>query len=67
MNPQANGSRPLETAAEQSDVLVEAEALKNLLTQAATQATRLTAALRGFRRQQKAVQSVVNTLKSINP
>jgi hypothetical protein len=67
MNPQANGSRTMETAAEQSDVLVEAEALKNLLAQAATQATRLTAALRGFRRQQKAVQSVVNTLKSINP
>jgi hypothetical protein len=67
VNPQANGSRPLETAAEQSDVLAEAEALKNLLAQAATQAARLTAALRGFRRQQKAVQSVVNTLKSINP
>ena len=67
MTPHTNGFRPSEPESEPLDILAEAEALKNLLAQAITHSSRLLAALRTFRRQQKAVQSAMNTLKAIAP
>jgi hypothetical protein len=69
--PETNGrhasSESVQPAADVADPLTEAEAVKCLLTEAMSQLTRVITSLKQYRRQAKAVQAAVRSLKELPP
>jgi hypothetical protein len=65
-SPERNGHASPATGAEGLDPLVEAEALRTVLTEAAAQSMRLVAALKQFRKERRAIVSAFSSLKQFN-
>jgi hypothetical protein len=64
--PERNGHADPPPGDDQADPVAEAEALRTVLTEAATQAGRLVAALKQFRKERRALASAWSSLRQLN-
>lgn len=65
VNPPDTNSRPDPAGDEPPDPLAEAEALRAMLGEALTRSARLVTALKGYRRQRKAIESAWSSLQQL--